>query len=99
MAYCKECGSMLDADARFCSFCGTKIVKNEEFDKKRQYVLAMMALADNGAEKDFILSIRDAMRPNLIGHHYDNRDEFYSKYKTEAYRWIENMSKIQNEEC
>ncbi|WP_154826205.1 hypothetical protein [Clostridium butyricum] len=53
------------------------------------YVLAMMALADNDAEKELIRSVRDGIRPNLVGHHYDNRDEFYKLYKGEKYSWIE----------
>lgn len=53
------------------------------------YVLAMMALVDNNAPKDLILSVRDAVRPNLIGHHYNDRDEFYSLYKDEKYNWVD----------
>lgn len=49
------------------------------------YMLAMMALVDNGA----ILSVRGSIRPNLFGHSYDNCDEFASLYKDEKYRWIE----------
>ena len=41
----------------------------------------MMALADNAIPKDAILSVRDYIRPNLIGHHYVDRDEFISRYK------------------
>jgi len=53
------------------------------------YVLAMMALADNDAPKDIILAVRDYIRPNLIGHHYDDRDEFIGQYKDEKYSWID----------
>ena len=53
------------------------------------YVLAMMALADNDAPKDIILAARDYIRPYLIGHHYDDRDEFISQYKDEKYSWID----------
>lgn len=53
------------------------------------YVLAMMALADNDAPKDIILAARDYIRPNLIGHHYDDRDEFIGQYKDEKYSWID----------
>ena len=53
------------------------------------YVLAMMALADNEAPKDIILAARDYIRPNLIGHHYDGRDEFIDRYKDEKYSWID----------
>jgi hypothetical protein len=53
------------------------------------YVLAMMALADSGASKDIILAARDYIRPNLLGHHYDDRDEFIGQYKDEKYSWID----------
>ena len=53
------------------------------------YVLAMMALADNDAPKDLILTARDYIRPNLMGHHYDDRDEFIGQYKNEKYSWID----------
>ncbi|ARP49666.1 hypothetical protein B6259_01400 [Ruminococcaceae bacterium CPB6] len=53
------------------------------------YVLAMMALADNDASKDIILATRDYIRRNLIGHHYDDRDEFIGQYKDEKYSWID----------
>lgn len=53
------------------------------------YILAMMALTDNDAPKDIILSTRDYIRPNLIGHHYDDRDEFINRYKDEKYSWID----------
>ena len=52
------------------------------------YILAMMALVENDAPKELILSVRDSIRPDLIGHHYDDRDEFVSKYKDEKYSWI-----------
>lgn len=57
------------------------------------YVLAMMALVDNDAEKELIISVRDDIRPNLIGHHYNDRDEFYKRYKSETYNWIEYTEK------
>lgn len=53
------------------------------------YVLAMMALVDNDASKDLILSVRDYIRPNLIGHHYDDRDEFIDRYEGDKYKWID----------
>ena len=49
------------------------------------YILAMMALVDNGASKDTILAVRDYIRPNLMGHHFDDRDEFIGQYKNEKY--------------
>ena len=55
------------------------------------YVLAMMALADNDAPKDIILAARDYIRPNLLGHHYDDRDEFFGQYKDEKYSWIDKI--------
>ncbi len=57
------------------------------------YVLAMMALVDNEVEKELILSVRDAIRPNLVGHHYNNRDEFYKLYNGEKYSWIETLER------
>jgi hypothetical protein len=53
------------------------------------YALAMMALTDNDAPKDIILAARDYIRPNLMGHRYDNRDEFIGQYKNEKYNWID----------
>ena len=53
------------------------------------YILAMMALADNDVPKDIILAVRDYIRPNLAGHHYNDIDELISQYKSEKYSWIE----------
>lgn len=53
------------------------------------YALAMMALVDNDAPNDIILAVRDYIRPNLIKHHYDDRNEFISQYKDEKYSWID----------
>ncbi|MGO5086117.1 hypothetical protein ACTQ3U_02240 [Oscillospiraceae bacterium LCP25S3_F9] len=61
------------------------------------YVLAMMSLVDNKADEELILSVRDDIRPNLIGHHYNDRGEFYEKYKNETYSWIESTDKEMNE--
>lgn len=52
------------------------------------YVLSIMALVDNEASEELILSVRDEVRPNLMGHHYDDREEFFSRYKDEKYNWI-----------
>lgn len=60
------------------------------------YALAMMALVDNNAEKELIISVRDDIRPNLIGHHYNDRDEFYKRYKGETYSWVETIEKKQD---
>lgn len=57
------------------------------------YVLAMMALVDNGAPKDLILTARDYIRPNFHGHHYDDRNEFIDQYKDEKYSWIDKSRK------
>lgn len=62
------------------------------------YMLAMMALVDNGANENLILSVRDSMRPNLSGRIYDNCDEFISLYKDEKYRWIENRKKEEKQD-
>lgn len=60
------------------------------------YALAMMALVDNNAEKELIISVRDDIRPNLIGHHYNDRDEFNKRYNGETYSWIERAEKGDN---
>lgn len=52
------------------------------------YILALMALVDNNAPNEIILAVRDYIRPNLFGHHYDDRDEFISQYKDEKYSWV-----------
>lgn len=57
------------------------------------YTLAMMSLVDNNASKELIISVRDEIRPNLFGHHYNDRDEFYNLYKSEKYSWVENSNK------
>ena len=53
------------------------------------YALAMMSLTDHGASKELILSVRDDLSPNLIGHHYNDRESFYSRYEDPKYHWIE----------
>ena len=53
------------------------------------YALAMMAMVDNNADENLILAVRDYIRPNLMGHHFDDRDEFISQYKNEKYSWVE----------
>ena len=57
------------------------------------YALAMMALVDNNASKELIISVRDDVRPNLMGHHYNDREDFYVRYKDEKYSWVEKSSK------
>ena len=57
------------------------------------YALAMMSLVDNNASKELILSVRDDVRPNLLGHHYNDREKFYLRYKDEAYGWVEKTNK------
>lgn len=57
------------------------------------YTLAMMSLVDNNASKELIISVRDEIRPNLFGHHYNDRDDFYNLYKSEKYSWVENSNK------
>lgn len=59
------------------------------------YVLAMMSLVDNGASRDVIISIRDYIRPNLVGHHYDDREEFIVRYKDCKYSWIDKAKGIE----
>lgn len=53
------------------------------------YALAMMALVDNDVSKDIIFAVRDYIRPNLWGHYYGDREEFFSRYKDEKYRWVD----------
>ena len=53
------------------------------------YILAMMALVDNNAPKAMILAVRDYIRPNLLRHHFGDREEFISQYKSEKYSWVE----------
>lgn len=53
------------------------------------YALAMMAMVDNNADEDLILAARDYIRPNLMGHHFNDRDEFICQYKNEKYSWFE----------
>ena len=61
------------------------------------YVLAMMALVDNNISKDVILAVRDYIRPNLMGHHYDDREEFLSQYKDEKYCWIDRSRELSSD--
>lgn len=55
------------------------------------YLIAMMSLVDNDADENLIVSVREDIRSNLLGHHYDNRNEFYDKYKEESYTWVEKL--------
>ena len=55
--------------------------------------LAMMSLVDNNASKELTIAVRDEMRPNIIGQHYNDRNDFYNLYKSEKYNWIENSNK------
>ena len=52
------------------------------------YILALMSLIDNGADEEVILAVRDAVRPNLLDHSYDDRDEFIDKFNDEKYQTI-----------
>ena len=60
------------------------------------YALAMMSLADNHASTELIVSVRDDIRPKLLGHHYKDREELLLPYKDGKYGWIERLSK---EDC
>ena len=53
------------------------------------YALAMMSLVDNDAPGELVLAVRDDISPNLIGHSYKDRDEFYNRYKTDKYSWVD----------
>lgn len=57
------------------------------------YALAMMSLVDNNASKELILSVRDDVRSNLIRQHYNDREDFYLRYKEETYNWVEKSNK------
>lgn len=61
------------------------------------YVIAMMSLVDNDAEEDLIVSVRDDIRSNLLGQHYNNRNEFYEKYKEESYSRVEKLKSTKAE--
>ena len=52
----------------------------------------MMSLVDNDAPKDLLLSVRDDIRPKLIGHHYNDRNEIEERFKSEKYCWINSLS-------
>lgn len=57
------------------------------------YVLSMMALVDNEASKELIFTVRDSLRPNLFGNHYNDRDELISNFKDKKYSWINSSDK------
>lgn len=57
------------------------------------YALAMISLVDNNASKALILSVRDDVRPNLMGHHYNDRKKFHLRNKNEACSWDEKAKK------
>lgn len=57
------------------------------------YALAILSLVDNNAPEELILAVRDDIRPNLMGHHYNDREEFFPRYKGEAYSWVERSHK------
>lgn len=57
------------------------------------YALAMMSLVDNDASKELLLSVRDDIRPNLVRHHYNDRNEFIEPFKSKKYSWINSLSK------
>lgn len=52
------------------------------------YILVLMSLIDNEADEKLILSVSDDVGSNLIGHRYDDRDEFIDKFKAEKYQTI-----------
>ena len=55
--------------------------------------ISLISLVDNNAPEELILSVRDDVRPNLRGHHYNDREDFYQRYKDEAYNWVEKSRK------
>lgn len=52
------------------------------------YIQALVAMIDNGVEKEKILAVRDALRANLWGHRYEDSAEFTNLLKDEKYEWI-----------
>ena len=52
------------------------------------YALALVAMADNAVQKETVIAVRNAMRPNLLGHSYEERSEFTDLLKDEKYEWI-----------
>lgn len=57
------------------------------------YALAMMSLVDNDAPKELLLFVRDDIRPNLMRHHYNDRNEFIESFKSKKYSWINSLNK------
>ena len=57
------------------------------------YALALMSLVDNNASRELILSVSDDVRPNLMGHHYNDREKLHLRYKDEVYSWVEKSRK------
>lgn len=62
------------------------------------YALAMMSLIDNNAPQDLLLSVRDDIRSNLIGHYYSNQDEFIDRFKSDKYNWVNSLNKEDSKE-
>lgn len=52
------------------------------------YIIALMSLIDNGVDEKMIMSVRNDVSPNLIGHRYEDRDEFIDKFKDEKYQTV-----------
>lgn len=52
------------------------------------FILSVMAMIDSNVPEDSIVSVRDLVVPNLLGHLYENRDEFTSRFDDEKYRWV-----------
>lgn len=53
------------------------------------YVLAMMSLIDINAPEDLVISVRDKLRPRLIGQRYCDRKSIFDQYKKEKYNQVE----------
>lgn len=53
------------------------------------YVLAMMSLIDINAPEDLVISVRDKLRPRLIGQRYCDRKSIFDQYKNEKYNQVE----------
>lgn len=57
------------------------------------YLLAMMSLVDNDASKELILLVRDDIRKNLLGPHYNKRSQFIEAFESEKYNWVNSLNK------
>lgn len=55
------------------------------------YVLAMMSLIDNNADRNLILSVRDDIRDAIVYRNYDDREEVIEEFKDDKYSLINDL--------